>query len=159
MKAVKNVLWGTIALVLIAMIFSMPQAHADGMPGVRETAREVLVDVPKFCRPLETKWTLTLTNAVGKEDALDLMLLFHRKKTGSKIEVYQLRPDVVEISAPYPGGETLHIPKDPRIKFIGILATGSPEPGRDNWAYTAYGGKMGTILSDPVRRGLWGKCT
>lgn len=159
MKAVKNVLSGAFILALIALIFSVPQARADGMPGVRETAKEILVDVPKFCRPLETRWTLTLTHAVGKDDALDLMLLFHRKKTGSKIEVYQLRSDVVEISALYPGGETIHIPKDKRIKFVGISAAGSPEPGKDNWAYTAYGGGMGNILSDPVRRGLWGQCT
>jgi hypothetical protein len=159
MNVIKNVLSWAFALALIAMIFSSPQVRADGMPGVRETATEILVDVPKFCHLLETRWTLTLTHATGKDDALDVLLIFNRKEKGHKASVYQLRPDVVEISAAYAGGETIHIPKDKRIKFVGILATGSPEPGRDNWAYVAYGGKVGRILSDPVRRGLWGQCT
>ena len=151
-----KVLFRLVLTILSLFALSVSPALADRTPGVTETATEILVEAPKFCRLLETKWTLTLTHAVGKDDARDLLLRFIRKEKGQKANVHLLRPDVVEVSAPYLGNETIHIPKDKRIKFVGILATGSPEPKKDNWAYTAYGGKMGSILSDPVRPGIWG---
>ena len=162
MKAVKNVLSGAFILALIAMIFSMPQARADGVYGVRETAKEILVEVPKFCRPVkfvwEVQWEETPVNAAA---VLFLMKVDDKKS----IRFLSDRPGSLRVQTVWRGGQ-VGIPKFDvngrpiKIGFLSILALGGGEKlqNRNNWAFILSDGKVMNI-SPPENAGTWGKCT
>ncbi|MFZ1719741.1 MAG: hypothetical protein WAU28_00135 [Candidatus Moraniibacteriota bacterium] len=163
MKAVKNVLSGAFILALIAMIFSSPQVRADGVHGVRETAKEILVEVPKFCRPLKTVWEVRWKQNADNED---VMLGFTHKDNGSKITVGYLRPGALKIDVLWQGGRTVHIPKldakgrPIKVEFVSILALGGGDKlmNEKNWTLVAVDGIV-MVTSPPVNEGTWGKCS
>lgn len=166
MKAVKNVLSAVAVIALLAVIFSAPPARADGLHGVTETAKEILIDVPRFCRPLKTVWTVRWEE---NTDNKGVMLSFTRKEKGAKIVVSYLRPGAVKLHALWRGGETVHIPKFDtkgkpiKVKLVSILALGDESglPSDDNWLYESQNSRWvdGAIASPPVSVGTWGKCT
>ncbi len=165
MKAVKNVLSGAFILALIAMIFSPPQARADGMPGVRETAREVLVDVPKFCRPLRVVWEVVWER---NDDNKDLMISFI-KRDEKKLKVLSYQRGAYRVETIWRGGEVVRIPKFDskghpiQVQVLSILALG--EKGGflndENWVYESQNARWvnGATVSPLVRVGTWGVCT
>lgn len=127
---------------------------------VVETQTEVVVKIPKFCHLMRTEWTITLDRRLvkGDNDALELLARFSKKAKGEKASFSTIYPFAVTVTVNYDGGETIRIPKDPRILLVSILATGSPESmSRDNWAYTSYKGTVGSY-SAPVNTGMWGEC-
>lgn len=166
MKAVKNVLSWAFVFVLIAMIFSPPQARADGMPGVRETAREVLVDVPKFCRSVKFIWDVRWER---NDDNKDLMVSFIKRDV-NKLKVLSFQPGAYRVETVWRGGEVVHIPKFDakghpiKVKILSILAQGE-EGGvlsADNWLYESQNARWvnGATVSPLVRDGTWGgRCT
>ena len=128
MKAVKNVLSWAFVFALIAMIFSAPQVKADGVHGVRETAKEIFVEVPLSCNKSvefvwEAKWKWTADNE-------DTVFAFPQKDKGQKIVVQYIRPGAFKFHAPWRGGETVRSPKfdakgNPiKMEFLSILALG-----------------------------------
>lgn len=166
MKTIKNVLSGAIILALLAIILSSPQARADGMHGVRETATEILVEVPKFCRPLKTVWEVRWEQNADNEDAI---FSFPQKENGQKIVLQYKRQGAFKFHALWRGGETIRIPKfdakgkSIKIKFVSILALGEENGNlsKDNWLYESQNSRWvnGAIISSPVRVGTWGKCS
>jgi hypothetical protein len=166
MKAVKNVLSGAFILALIAMIFSSPQVKADGVHGVRETAREILVEVPKFCRPLTVVWEAQWEQAASNKDALDAIVSSMQKDSGTKVVPHYLHHDALKLASIWRAGETIHIPKfdakgNPiKIGFLSILALGGGEKllNKNNWVFIFADGRV-VDISPPVNVGTWGKCT
>jgi hypothetical protein len=163
MKTVK-VLVGVAILALLAVMFLFsPKARADGMHGVRETATEILVDVPRFCKPLKTVW-----EAQWEENAdnKDVMLSFTRKEKGAKIGVDYFRPGSIKVHALWGGDATVRIPKfdakgNPiKVRLVSILALGGGDKllNEKNWALVAVDGKV-MVTSPPVNVGTWGKCS
>ena len=158
---------GFFALAIVAfaaMMFLSPKAHADGMHGVRETATEVLVDVPKFCRPLKVRWEAQWEWAADNEDAV----LSFVQRDEKKVTVIRFTPGSIKVETIWRGGETVHIPKFAKgklikIKLVSILALGEENGNfsKDNWLYESQNSRWvnGAMISPPVRVGTWGRCS
>lgn len=164
MKTVK-VLVGVAIIALLAVMFLFsPKARADGMHGVRETATEVLVDVPKFCRPTKVKWEIQWEQNADNEN----VMLSFVKKDEKKVRVSVFQKGHLIIQTIWRGGETIHIPKlangkPIKVKFLSILAFGDDDRAFDtnNWHYESQNSRWvnGASISPPVRVGIWGKCS
>lgn len=149
MKAVKNVLSGTIALVLIAMIFSPPQARADGMPGVRETPTEILVDIPPSC-PVKFVWDIQWEETPQNKP----LMITLAQADNSKIHRLLVKESgELKFETIWSGGRTVRIPKVDakgkpiRITFLSILALGGGAKlqNKNNWAFIYSGGQVMTV--------------
>lgn len=166
MKAVKNVLSAAAIIALLAIIFSVSPARADGLHGVTETAKEILVEVPRFCRPLKVKWEIQWDETPYNEN---LMKGFIYADKGAKIKANPPRPGVLKVYAVWSGGETIHIPKFDtkgkpiKIKRVSIIALGDEfaDFSPKNWGYISQDSRWtdGAIISPPVSVGTWGSCT
>lgn len=165
----KKVLVWAAMVVLPGIIFPASSARADAVYGVRETATEILVDVPKFCRPLKTVWEVQWEQKSDNEDALDAILAFMGKENGSKLTVSYLRRDSLKLSAPWRGGRTVHIPKFDakgkpiKITRLSIVAFSEEfiDLSPNNWGYASQNSRWvdGASIAPPVRAGVWGKCS
>ena len=157
-----NVLSGAIILALFALILSSTLARAEGMQGVRETAKEVLVDVPKFCRPLKVVWEIRWEeNAINKS----AMISFLHADDPSKVKSLSSGLGVAKFQTIWSGAETVHIPKFDakgkpiKIKRLSIAGMGDElgDFSMDNWIFILDGGVPKNV-SPQVRVGTWGKC-
>lgn len=166
MKAVKNVLSWAFGIALIAITFSPAQARADGMPGVRETAKEILVYVPKFCRSVKFEWEVQWDRNPDNENAMALFISADDEK---KVKVLYLQGGHLSVQTVWRGGETIRIPKFDakgrpiRIKLVSILAYGDDDRAfnTNNWSYESHNGRWvnGATISPSVHAGTWGgKC-
>lgn len=159
-------LFALAIVAFAAMMFLLPKARADGVYGVRETATEVLVDVPRFCRPLKVVWEVQWEQKTNDEDALDAILASMQKEKGAKVTSHYLRRDALKLSAIWQGGRTIHIPKFDakgkpiKIEQLSILALGGGDKlmNEKNWALVAVDSKV-MVTSPPVNVGTWGKCS
>ncbi len=159
----EKVLSGAVLMLLLAVILSSPQVRADGMHGVRETATEILVEVPKFCRPVKFVWEARWEQNADNEDA---MLSFTQGDKNAKIVVDDLRHGVLKLHIMWKGGQIVRIPKFDakgkpiKIKRLSIAGMGDEfgDLSQDNWIFILSGVRA-TTISPPVRVGTWGKCS
>jgi len=165
MKAVKNVLSAVAIIALPVIIFSAASARADGVYGVTETAKEILVEVPRFCRPLKVKWEVWWERT---DENADLMFSIIERDE-KKLRVMSMKPGHYSIETVWRGGGTVHIPKLDKkgklikVRLVSILALGDESgiPSKDNWLYESQNSRWvdGAIASPPIQVGTWGKCT
>lgn len=166
MDVMKKVLFWMALTILSSLGLSVSPALADGVHGVRETAREILVDVPKFCRPLKVVWEVVWER---NDDNKDLMFSFI-KRDEKKMKVLSYQRGAYRVETIWRGGEVVRIPKFDskghpiRVKILSILAQGE-EGGvlsDDNWLYESQNDRWvnGATVSPLVRDGTWGgRCT
>ncbi len=165
MSIMKKALSGVFIIALLAIILSAQPVRADGMHGVRETATEILVDVPRFCRPVKFVWEVRWEQNADNEDA---MLGFTQGDKNAKIVVDHLRPGALKLHIMWQGGRTVHIPKldakgkPIKIKHLSIVAFGEEfiDLSPNNWGYVSQNSQWvdGASIAPPVRVGVWGKC-
>jgi len=166
MNVMKKVLSWMFVAFLLAITLQATKVRADGTYGVTETTKEILVEVPKFCRPLKVKWEIQWDETPYNEN---LMKGFIYADKGAKIKANPPRPGVLKVYAVWSGGETIHIPKFDtkgkpiKIKRVSIIALGDEfaDFSPKNWGYISQDSRWtdGAIISPPVSVGTWGSCT
>jgi hypothetical protein len=169
MKTVKVLVGVAILALLMVMFLFSQKARADGMHGVRETATEILVEVPKFCRPLKVVWEIRWEQEGDSKEIRDILLKFIETDKGAKLTVPYLKVNALKLSAMWRGGQTVHIPKFDakgkpiKITHLSIVALSEEfiDLSPNNWGYASQNSRWvdGASIAPPVRVGVWGKCT
>lgn len=162
MNDVKNLL--TIAALSIGFGLSASPALAEGVHGVRETATEILIDVPRMCKSVIFEWEGIYERNENNKDAVMSFVQSDNNKFGTlffKEGHYRFRTT-------WRGGETIRIPKFDakgkpiKISLVSIIAYGDDDRAFDtnNWRYESQNGRWvyGATVTPAVRVGFWGQC-
>ncbi len=161
MKTSKNVFLAVAFIALPVLTFFAHPARAEGMHGVRETATEILVEVPRFCRPVKFVWEILWEQNATNEEAI--LSFVHRDE--KKLKTLSLQTGRVRVETVWRGGETVRIQKFDakgkpikinRLSFFG-MGDEMGDLSQDNWGFILDRG-IPKNISPPVRVGTWGKC-
>ena len=147
-------------LALVAMMFLLPKARADGMHGVTVTKTEILVEVPPTCGPRKFVWRARWEWTADNED----VVMSFVERDEKKVKVVRFKPGDIEVETIWRAGQTVRIQrfakgKEIKIRRLSIAGMGDElgDFSQDNWIFILDGG-IPKNISPPVRDGMWGKC-